>query len=304
MKDKAVPCQQVNDFLAHLRYSRRLSEHTIAAYQRDLQRCHACRITAQLPQWGRVTAQHIRDWLAQWHHEGLTAKTIQRHLSTMRTFFDYLVTTEQITDNPAKSIHGPKTGKRLPATLDVDQMSRLLDKMPTEAFIAVRDKAIMELFYSSGLRLAELAALNYRDLDIADQLVFVTGKGQKDRVIPVGQQAITALLDWMHYRSAIYQGDEAALFVSKSGRRLGQRAIQKRLRHWGEQQHISDKVYPHRLRHAFASHLLEGCGDLRAVQELLGHSDISTTQIYTHVDFNQLAKVYDSAHPRAKRKEK
>jgi integrase/recombinase XerC len=205
-------------------------------------------------------------------------------------------------NNPAQAVQAPKVEKRLPATLDVDQMSGLLDGDIPNTMIACRDHAMMELFYSSGLRLAELANLNIRDVDFGDHLVYVTGKGNKSRVIPIGSHALNALKEWLSKRDELAFFEQTALFITQQGHRLGVRSIQKRLSHWGKVQGISDKVYPHRLRHAFASHMLEASGDLRAVQELLGHADISTTQIYTHVDFQHLANVYDSAHPRAKKK--
>jgi integrase/recombinase XerC len=199
-------------------------------------------------------------------------------------------------------VQAPKSEKRLPSTLDVDQMNALLDHTEPNTFVAARDRAIMELFYSSGLRLAELAALDLRDIDFGDRLVHVTGKGNKDRVCPVGSQAMKALQDWLTKRDQTGFFDQPAVFITQQGRRLGVRSIQKRLSFWGKKHGISDHVHPHRLRHAFASHMLESSGDLRAVQELLGHADISTTQIYTHVDFQHLANVYDSAHPRAKKR--
>jgi integrase/recombinase XerC len=223
-------------------------------------------------------------------------------LSAIRSFYQYLIRQGLADNNPAQAVQAPKAEKRLPSTLDVDQMNALLDHTEPNTFVATRDRAIMELFYSSGLRLAELAELNLRDIDFGDQLVHVTGKGQKDRVCPVGSQAIKALQDWLAKRDQTGFFDQPAVFITQQGRRLGVRSIQKRLSFWGKKHGISDHVHPHRLRHAFASHMLESSGDLRAVQELLGHADISTTQIYTHVDFQHLAKVYDSAHPRAKKR--
>lgn len=288
-------------FLTHLRQERRMAAHTIVAYQRDIQRCQALMIKADIQHWQAVTSQHIRQWTVELNRAGLSARSIQRLLSSLRGFFRYLMREGLVVQNPAEQIQGPKTAKRLPATLDVDQVTRLLDGTQQDSFIGARDRAIMELFYSSGLRLAELARLSCRDIDMADQLVYVTGKGNKDRVVPVGRQAIAAIQHWLGWRQQKGNITQTALFITQQGKRLGERAIQKRLKLLGQQQGISDKVHPHRLRHAFASHMLESSGDLRAVQELLGHADIATTQIYTHVDFQQLARVYDAAHPRAKK---
>lgn len=291
----------LNPFSAHIQQERRLSSHTVAAYQRDLTACINHMAQHDLDQWTAVRAKHIRQWIAQLNKEGLSGRSIQRHLSALRSLFRYLIREGLAEDNPAQSVQAPKTEKRLPATLDVDQVSGLLDPIKSTGFIPCRDRAIMELLYSSGLRLAELANLDYRDIDFADRMVYVTGKGNKQRRVPIGEKAIAAIQNWLQQREQAGIVTQAALFTTKQGRRLGVRAIQQRLKHWGQRQGISDKVHPHRLRHAFASHMLESSGDLRAVQELLGHADIATTQIYTHVDFQHLAKVYDSAHPRAKK---
>jgi len=294
--------QEVDDFLQYLRQEKRLSPHTVTNYQRDLKQlllfCHE----AELLNWRMIKSSHIRQFIAQSHRAGLSGRSIQRLLSAIRSLYRFLIREGIVDNNPAQAVPAPKVEKRLPSTLDVDQMSALLDGAIPDTLIACRDHAMMELFYSSGLRLAELATLNSRDVDFGDHLVYVTGKGNKSRVIPVGSQALTALKKWLEKRDELGFFEQTALFITQHGNRLGVRSIQKRLSHWGKKQAISDKVYPHRLRHAFASHMLEASGDLRAVQELLGHADISTTQIYTHVDFQHLAKVYDSAHPRAKKK--
>lgn len=279
-----------------------MSSHTVSAYRRDLMRCSAFLAQQDLQSWASLKAQEVRQFIAQLNRENLSGRSIQRHLSSLRSFFRYLIREGKVLTNPAQAVQAPKAEKRLPSTLDVDQMSGLLDHIGQETFIGCRDRAIMELFYSSGLRLAELAQLDCRDLDLADQLVYVTGKGNKKRVVPVGGQAIKAIHLWLAERDKVGFYEQAALFITKQGGRLGVRSIQQRLRFWGKKQGISDHVHPHRLRHAFASHMLESSGDLRAVQELLGHADISTTQVYTHVDFQHLAKVYDAAHPRAKNK--
>ena len=292
----------VKMFVLHLEQERRMSIHTVSAYQRDLNRCIVFMEEHDLLMWNVMKTKQVRLFIAQLNRGGLSGRSIQRHLSSLRSFYRYLIREEKVLTNPAQVVQAPKAGKRLPSTLDVDQVSGLLDHVDQESFIGCRDKAMMELFYSSGLRLAELARLDCRDIDLADKLVYVTGKGNKARVLPIGGQALKAIQLWLETRDKEGLFEAVALFITKQGRRLGVRSIQQRLKYWGKKQGISDHVHPHRLRHAFASHMLEATGDLRAVQELLGHADISTTQVYTHVDFQHLAKVYDGAHPRAKNK--
>jgi len=292
----------LNKFLQHLAQERRLSSHTVSNYQRDIARLLVFCDEQNLNDWQAIKSQHIRKFIANLHREGLSGRSIQRALSAIRSLYRYLIRENLATANPAQSIQAPKVKKRLPATLDVDQVTGLLAINDKSSLLACRDSAMMELFYSSGLRLAELAGLDIRDVDFGDSLVYVTGKGNKSRVIPVGKLAIASLQNWLEKRDVLGFYDQKALFITRQGNRLGVRSIQKRLNLWGKKQGISDQVYPHRLRHAFASHMLESSGDLRAVQELLGHADISTTQIYTHVDFQHLAKVYDAAHPRARKK--
>lgn len=289
------------DFLQYLTQERRLSPHTISNYQRDLKRFLVFCQQQDLTAWPQIKSSHIRQFMAQCHQQGLGGRSIQRLLSSLRSLYGYLIKMGLAKMNPAQSVQAPKAAQRLPATLDVDQMNSLLayDEMDWRS---CRDKAMMELLYSSGLRLAELASLNMGDIEMREGMVKVTGKGNKERVVPVGKQALTVLKQWHIHRDTLGFTDQPALFISQQGKRLGMRAIQKRLQYWGQQQGVSEQVHPHRLRHAFASHVLESSGDLRAVQELLGHADISTTQIYTHVDFQQLAKVYDAAHPRARKK--
>lgn len=291
-----------HQFLDNLRLQRRLSEHTVKSYQRDLQQLIGYCQQGDITDWNEVKARDIRQCIAMLHRQGISGRSIQRFLSAVRSFYHYLMRQGLVQSNPAQAVQAPKTEKRLPSTLDVDQMTALLDRTSSETFISCRDRAIMELFYSSGLRLAELAGLDLRDVDFGDQLVYVLGKGNKERSCPIGSEAIKALKRWLEKRDETGFYQQSALFITQQGRRLGERSIQQRLSYWGKKQGISDRVHPHRLRHAFASHMLESSGDLRAVQELLGHADISTTQIYTHVDFQHLAKVYDSAHPRAKKR--
>ena len=293
---------EIDLFITHLAQERRLSAHTVSAYQRDLKHSQPFFANCNVKSWQEIKPNHVRQYLAELHRQGLASRSIHRVLSSLRSFFRFLIREALITQNPAQSVQAPKVEKRLPSTLDVDQVTSLLSAPEEGTMIACRDHAIMELFYSSGIRLSELANLDVRDIDLDDQLVYVTGKGNKSRVVPIGSKAIEALKVWLEQRQQMGRYEQTALFISKRGRRLGVRSIQQRLKYWGIQQGISGHVHPHRLRHAFASHMLESSGDLRAVQELLGHADISTTQVYTHVDFQHLANVYDNAHPRAKKK--
>jgi integrase/recombinase XerC len=294
-------CEWIDRYLAHLRQERRLSPHTLVAYQRDLVTLMAFCEQRQVTQWNALDHAHIRDYAAQEHRRGANPRTVQRRLSAVRTFFEYLQREQLALKNPAQGVRAPKTAKRLPTTLDADQMARLLEFRVSDC-LSSRDKAIMELFYSSGLRLAELVALDLPDLDLKDATVRVMGKGSKVRIVPVGRMAIAAVSRWLGDRSALVKSEHSALFVARGGKRLGARSVQMRVEGWARKQGLEAHVHPHMFRHSFASHLLESSQDLRGVQELLGHSDIGTTQIYTHLDFQHLAKVYDSAHPRAKRR--
>ena len=288
-------------FLENLRVERRLSPHTLSAYRRDLARLEEFCGAEGIAHWNQLTAHHIRALVAAQHRRGLDGRSLQRLLSALRSFFEYLLGRQELGHNPATGIRAPKSPRRLPNALDVDQMSRLLE-LPADGPLARRDRAIMELFYSSGLRLSELVTLDITALDLNDGTVRVTGKGNKTRVVPVGRQARAALRTWLDERRAIPGPDERALFVGLAGRRMTPRAVQARIKFWARRQGLDVNLHPHMLRHSFASHLLESSGDLRAVQELLGHADISTTQIYTHLDFQHLAQVYDAAHPRARRR--
>ncbi len=288
-------------FIAKLRNERRLSPHTQQAYRRDLDRfCEFCR-REDIAAWRDVDEHRVRAFVAWRHRSGLGGRSLQRELSALRSFFDYLIEAGLIGHNPARSVSAPKSPRRLPNTLDVDQTARLV-AIEGEGDLALRDRAILELLYSSGLRLSELVELNVDDVDLREANVRVTGKGRKVREVPVGRFAVQALRAWLARREGIVSGEQPALFVSRSGRRLSGRSVQERLRRWAQRQGIDVRVHPHMLRHSFASHLLESSGDLRAVQELLGHADIATTQVYTHLDFQHLATVYDRAHPRARKK--
>ncbi len=288
-------------FVTHLHSERRLSTHTSAAYAHDLGEFISWCERQAIADWCGVDHQHLRQFAAAEHRRGIGPRSIQRRLSSLRTFFNYLIREAQLKTNPATGVSAPKAPKRLPVTLDADQMARLL-AFRADAELDKRDKAIMELFYSSGLRLAELVGLNVLDLDLADRTVRVLGKSNKTRVLPIGRFAIQAVQAWLQERSFIPLQDAEAVFVSRQGNRLTPRAVQMRMSAWAKKQGLGQHVHPHMFRHSFASHLLESSQDLRGVQELLGHANISTTQVYTHLDFQHLAKIYDAAHPRARRK--
>lgn len=291
---------QVNAFLDNAASVRRMSAHTVANYRRDLQRFLDFCEKQQLTEARQVQGFHVRQWLGQRHAAGLGGRSLQRELSALRSFYRHLIQQREADSNPVAGISAPKSGKRLPKSIDIDQIQHLLD-FPGERWIDHRDRALMELFYSSGLRLAELAALDLREVDRREALVTVTGKGNKTRQLPLGSHALGALQRWLKVR-ADAKPDCEAVFISNRGSRLSHRSIQTRIALRCREQGLPQHVHPHMLRHSFASHLLESSGDLRGVQELLGHANLSTTQIYTHLDFQHLAKVYDSAHPRANRK--
>jgi integrase/recombinase XerC len=293
--------KHLESYLKHLATERRLSPHTSSNYARDLRALADYLERINLSDWGKVDSQHVRVFAARAHAGGLSPRSVQRRLSAVRGFFNYLVRERIVPSNPAVDIRAPKAARRLPGTLDVDQLNQLLD-IPPEDTLAVRDKAIMELFYSSGLRLDELVGLDLRDLDLADRTVRVLGKGRKTRVVPVGRKAVEALRTWLRDRAGLASLEDAALFVGRNGTRLKHRAVQLRIAYWARRKGLPSHVHPHLFRHSFATHLLESSKDLRGVQELLGHADISTTQIYTHLDFAHLARTYDASHPRAKRK--
>ncbi len=302
-------------FRRYMGSERRLSRHTDSNYARDLAALVKFCERMGLQDWPALDSQHVRAFAAHSHAGGLAPRSVQRRLSAVRSFYEFLLRENQtrrkgaalegapasgVTHNPANDVRAPKAGKRLPESLDPDQMARLLDIPPGDVFVA-RDRAIMELLYSSGLRLAELVGLNVEDL-LADRTVRVLGKGSKERIVPVGSVAAEVLTRWLLERAALAKPGETALFVGRSGTRLGPRAVQTRVAHWARRQGLEMHVYPHLFRHSFATHLLESSRELRGVQELLGHADISTTQVYTHLDFQHLARIYESSHPRARKK--
>ena len=291
----------IDGYLGHLARERRLSPHTSSNYARDIRALADFLDRGEVVDWKRVDSQHVRMFAARSHAGGLNPRSVQRRLSAVRGFFGYLTREGVVSGNPAMDIRAPKAARRLPGTLDVDQISQLLE-IPGSDALAVRDRAIMELFYSSGLRLAELVGLAITDIDLADRTVRVFGKGSKTRIVPVGRKACDAIRAWLRERAALAGVEETALFVGRNGDRLKGRAIQLRVAQWARRAGLPSRVYPHLFRHSFATHLLESSKDLRGVQELLGHTDISTTQVYTHLDFAHLARTYDASHPRAKRK--
>jgi integrase/recombinase XerC len=327
----------VERFRRHLAVERRCSPHTVAAYTRDLRALVSYCERTGLESWSAVDSGHLRAFAARLHAGGLGPRSIQRRLSAVRSFYEFLQSeahalrntapgrqssrsgtdpaaaadtaggtgrarddVARIRSNPGRDVRAPKAARRLPQTLDADQMARLLDIPAGEPF-ATRDRAIMELLYSSGLRLAEIVGLDVRALDLPDRTVRALGKGEKTRVVPVGRIALRALEQWLTERAGLVRPGEEALFIGRTGRRLGRRAVELRVAYWARRQGLSAHVYPHLFRHSFASHLLESGAELRGVQELLGHADIATTQIYTHLDFQHLARIYDATHPRARR---
>lgn len=290
----------VENFLDYLRVVKQQSPNTQKAYRQDLGRLVEWCEKHQLENPLDIQHAHIRRQVAELHQKGLAGRSLQRWLSATRRFFTWYSAETHCNHNPADGIQAPKSAKKLPKTLDVDAIGRYLEKSD-DSWLAVRDRAMVELFYSSGLRLSELATLDMPELDLKQQLVTVTGKGNKTRSLPIGKMALEALQDWLAQRALALKAGEQAVFISTRGTRISPRSIQQRLKLLGIKQGIDQPVHPHMLRHSFASHLLQSSGDLRSVQELLGHADISTTQMYTHLDFQHLASVYDKAHPRANR---
>ena len=285
-------------YLDHLAHERGLSPLTCENYGRDIRGLIEMSGDTPLQQ---IKPAHIRRFIATLHGRGLGGKSIARMLSSWRGFFAFLADRHGFDGNPCVGMRAPKTARTLPQALSVEQAMRLVEIADTDA-LALRDRAILELFYSSGLRLAELVTLTLAGLDLAEGAVTVTGKGAKTRIVPLGSQAIAAIRVWLAARAGLVAVEEQAVFVGKNGRRLTPRAVQYRLKQWAIRQGIAGNVHPHILRHSFATHVLQSSGDLRAVQEMLGHANISTTQVYTHLDFQHLSKVYDQTHPRARKK--
>ncbi|EHK90683.1 tyrosine recombinase XerC [Aggregatibacter actinomycetemcomitans] len=288
-------------YFTYLRVERRVSPHTLSNYQRQLARVTAILQGAGITQWQQVTASVVRYVVVQSSkQDGLKEKSLALRLSALRRFLTYLVQQGELKVNPATGISAPKQAKHLPKNIDTDQVQQLLANDSKEP-IDIRDRAIIELLYGSGLRLSELQGLNLNSIHLRSREVRVIGKGNKERVVPLGRYASHAIQQWLKVR-LLFNPKDDALFVSQLGNRMSHRAIQMRLETWGIRQGLNSHLNPHKLRHSFATHMLEASSDLRAVQELLGHSNLSTTQIYTHLNFQHLAAVYDAAHPRAKRK--
>jgi len=304
-----LPVQLVKPIERFLRYitsERQLSLHTARNYRRHLTLFAEQMLTLPITEWRALDAAQVRKLAALNHKLGLSPRSLATKLSALRSFCDYLVLQGDLTANPAKGVSAPRQHKALPKNLDVDEINQLLSVSNTvdadDPFLVLRDKAMMELMYSAGLRLDELVNLDLTDVKLREKTMRVIGKGNKQRQLPIGSIAITALQAWLAVRSEYADNAQPALFVSQLRRRISHRSVQSRMAKWGQQQTLTSHVHPHKLRHSFATHMLESSGDLRAVQELLGHANISTTQIYTSLDFQHLAKVYDAAHPRAKKK--
>jgi integrase/recombinase XerC len=311
----------ITRFRRYLTSERRFSRHTDSNYARDLAALVAYCDHAGLEDWSKLTSHTIRHFAARQHASGLAPRSIQRRLSGVRSFYSFLLreglprpgpnrTIESCSDpgitaiksNPGREVQAPKAARKLPGTLDPDSMTRLLEIPPNDDDeLATRDRAIMELFYSSGLRLAELVGLDVDSLQ-PDRTVRVVGKGRKERIVPVGRKAADALARWLEARAALAKPGERALFLGRNGKRLGGRAVQLRVAHWARVRGLSVAVHPHLFRHSFATHVLESSQDLRGVQEMLGHASLATTQVYTHLDFQHLARIYEASHPRARRK--
>lgn len=302
MSDSSL-LHQVESFLVHLDSERRLSANTLDAYRRDLTRCASLLADAGRECWSEADSQDLRMLVAREHRRGLGGRSIQRQLSALRALYRWLVREGACRHNPAEGISAPRSGRRLPKALDPDQVSQLLKQDQGDDILAVRDLALMELVYSSGLRLAEVLSLDVDTIDFADGSMVVTGKGSKSRHLPVGKPALEATRKWLRLRPQLLSstGEQKALFISQRGTRLTARSVQARLARAAKARGLDGHLHPHMLRHSFATHMLESSGDLRAVQELLGHANLATTQVYTHLDFQHLAQVYDNAHPRARR---
>lgn len=297
--------QPLQDFLRYLQFERGYSSKTLDSYQRQLQQL-ALSLSDPASHWLNLSEAQLKQHIISLRRSGAKPRTIALKVAALRSFYRYLQAQGQRTDNPALYLSVPKAARSLPKNLDVDQLNHLLSFDSDDDILACRDKAMLELFYSSGLRLEELVNAEISDIDWQQQLLRVTGKGSKQRIVPVGKIALKALKDWLTQRPAftakLPEEDANALFISKQHKRISSRHVRERVQLWAKQQGLNQKVHPHMLRHSFASHMLESSQDLRAVQELLGHANLSTTQVYTHLDFAHLAKVYDNAHPRAKKR--
>ncbi|CNF01735.1 tyrosine recombinase XerC [Yersinia nurmii] len=289
----------VEAFLRYLKVERQLSPLTITSYSRQLQAVMELAGQMGLSQWESLDAAQVRSLVSRSKRAGLQSSSLALRLSALRSFLDWLVSQGVLHANPAKGVSTPRAGRHLPKNIDVDEVSRLLD-IDLNDPLAVRDRAMLEVMYGAGLRLAELVGMDCKHVDLASGEIWVMGKGSKERKVPMGATAVTWLQHWLALRELFEPADDA-IFLANTGKRISARNVQKRFAEWGIKQGVTSHIHPHKLRHSFATHMLESSGDLRAVQELLGHANLTTTQIYTHLDFQHLATVYDAAHPRAKR---
>ena len=295
---RVVRSQHIAEFLDYLHGIKRLSARTLLAYRQELETLDEwLQVQAPEAQWSQVGVEQIRSHIAAAFRLGLKGSSLARRLSAIRSFYRYLIREGRATLNPADGVRAPKSPRSLPNVLDVDEMSGFLD-LPDDEPLAVRDSAMLELFYSSALRLSELCGLTWLDYQESEGLIRVLGKGSKTRIVPVGSQAARAISAWRAQTAGVATD---AIFPGRNGGFIAPRTVQARIKYWAQRQGVWKRLHPHLLRHSCASHLLESSGNLRAVQEMLGHADIATTQIYTHLDFQHLAKVYDAAHPRARR---
>ncbi|UPR47275.1 tyrosine recombinase XerC [Vibrio cyclitrophicus] len=290
-------------FYEYLRSEKGLSLHTQRNYKQQLETMAGHLVTLGLKDWGQVDAAWVRQLASKGMREGMKASSIATRLSSLRSFFDFLVLRGEMTANPAKGVSAPRKQRPLPKNLDVDEVGQLLDVNEDDP-LSIRDRAMMEVMYGAGLRLAELVGINLRDVLARQGEIRVIGKGDKERKAPFSGLAKEWVDKWLKVRGELASPGESALFVSKLGTRISHRSVQKRMEEWGKKQAVASHISPHKLRHSFATHVLESSQNLRAVQELLGHENISTTQVYTHLDFQHLAQAYDQAHPRARKKNK
>lgn len=292
--------QLIDGFLRYLHVERQLSPVTIINYQRQLAVLVDMALDMNINDWTQLEISHVRMMVAKSRRQGLQAASLALRLSSLRSFLDWLVGQGIITANPAKTVKTPKNKRHLPKNIDVDEVNQLLNIDLADP-LSVRDRTMLEVMYGAGLRLSELVNLNCQHLDLQSGEVRVMGKGSKERKVPLGRIAVEWLVRWLEMRQQYVKQDDAVFISIQRGKRISARNVQKRFALWGIRQGVRSHIHPHKLRHSFATHILESSGDLRAVQELLGHANLSTTQVYTHLDFQHLAKVYDVAHPRAKR---
>lgn len=300
--DSTLLAEPVEHFLNYLKSEKQLSLNTQVNYRRQLYAIIDLTKDLDIEKWQAIDSSAVRLLISRSRQTGLQARSLSLRLSAMRSFFDWMVKNEMISVNPARGVVNPKLGQHLPKNIDIDEINQLLDIEYNDP-LSVRDRAMLEVMYGSGLRLSELVNINCRELNLREGEVRVMGKGNKERKLPLGRESVKWIEYWLTMRNELKPQDDA-LFISKLGKRISPRNVEKRFAQWGIKQGLSSHVHPHKLRHSFATHMLESSGDLRAVQELLGHADLSTTQVYTHLDFSHLSEVYDSAHPRAKRGKK